>query len=110
MVRRRKSTKSKKSDVQKPEVPKQEKAKIVESLEKEEDVDMDEESGDEQNDESGEELMADSDVDNMEKLSVDFEALPPHESDLVGLVNLVTQVAFVSPCQVATFSALVQSE
>jgi len=55
---------------------------------------MEDDSGSDEEDldEDEQELMADSDVDNMEKLSVDFEALPPHESDLVGIVNLVTQI------------------
>uniref|UniRef100_A0A915D306 Uncharacterized protein n=1 Tax=Ditylenchus dipsaci TaxID=166011 RepID=A0A915D306_9BILA len=63
----------------------EEKEKPVEQLDEkmEEDSDDDDEEG---------ELLAESDVEKMEKLSMDFEALPPHESDLIGLVNLITQL------------------
>ncbi|KAI1722856.1 protein BCCIP like protein [Ditylenchus destructor] len=49
-------------------------------------------SEEETDEESEEEGLADSDEANMEKLNFDFEAFPPCESDLPGLVNLLTQI------------------
>lgn len=55
----------------------------------------DEEVSDEEIEDEESDLENDSNLDNMEKLNFDFEAFSPCESDLEGLVNLITQVIYV---------------
>lgn len=64
----------------------------VKDEEEEEEAQSSSEEETEDDDVSDEDEEADPGEADMEKLNFDFEAFPPCESDLPGLVNLLTQV------------------